>query len=253
MVEFYDGWETGQTWLLYGDAVATRVTTDPFQGSYCLKMDDWSSTKSAAVYKGGLFDPSEDEYLRLAIKNVSDTRSGEVYLYMPDYSAVCCQFWVDGGGDIRYSDAEGGHFLYAGSLNTWYEFHLVLRWSQLKFDIAVYDRNGNKLAEAKNRPMKNSGPVYMTGHVILYCSILGSGTTYYDGVSLATYLAEITVSDAGIMCTDKMVEPTPATGHWILDTWVRHVRDIYDKTLADDHNIPRLVLTKAKDIESTKQ
>lgn len=42
-------------------------------------------------------------------------------------------------------------------------------------------------------------------------------------------------------------------GHSILGYWVRKVRPRIDITLADDHNIPRLVFLKAKDIEAQKQ
>jgi len=52
---------------------------------------------------------------------------------------------------------------------------------------------------------------------------------------------------------DVLAEPQEVGGHWIADYWVRHVRSKYDKTLADDHNIPRAVLSKIKDIETQKQ
>lgn len=50
-----------------------------------------------------------------------------------------------------------------------------------------------------------------------------------------------------------MIEPSEKVGYWILNYWVRKVRPKRDKTLADDHNIPRLVFRRAKDIEATKQ
>jgi len=257
MVEFYDGWETAQTWNVLWSAVVNRVTTDPFQGSYCVQMDDPTNGGPAGLSKDNIFDPTEDEYLRIAVKNASATHGAEVYIYTPDHSRLAFLFRIEGAGAATYLDNLGVHTLYGGSLNTWYEFRIVIKWAEQKFDIAVYDRNGNKLAEAKDRVFYNGTYIETLAHILLYSSIAGTGTAYYDGVSVVKYLPpippEIDVVEGGIFCVDKLVEPSPVMGHWILDIWVRHVRDIYDKTLADDHNIPRLVLIKAKDIESTKQ
>jgi len=257
MVDFYDGWETGQDWAVEWSAQVDRVTTDPFQGSYCVRMIDPTNGGPAGLKKDNIFDPTEEEYLRIAVKNASSTHAAEVYIYKPDHSRVAFIFSISEVGNANYLDNLGYHTLYSGSLNTWYEFRIVVKWAEEKFDIAVYDRNGNKLAEAKDRVFYNGTYIATLAHILLYSSIAGTGTAYYDGVSVQTYVppeaVEIELLDKGLICADKMVEPAPVTGHWILDIWVRHVRDIYDTTLADDHNIPRLVLIKAKDIESTKQ
>lgn len=51
-----------------------------------------------------------------------------------------------------------------------------------------------------------------------------------------------------IMAEDKIIEPPDYGGYWILGYWVRKVRPKWDKIKADDHNIPRLVLRKARDL-----
>jgi len=52
--------------------------------------------------------------------------------------------------------------------------------------------------------------------------------------------------------TNGIDEPSSAGGYWIVGYWVRKVRAVKDKTLADDHNIPRAVLIKIKDVEAQK-
>jgi len=47
---------------------------------------------------------------------------------------------------------------------------------------------------------------------------------------------------------DKIIEPPDAGGYFILGYWVRKVRPKWDVIKADDHNIPRLVLMKARDL-----
>jgi len=59
------------------------------------------------------------------------------------------------------------------------------------------------------------------------------------------YRPEFTLSWKNI---SSMVKPEEGGGYWILGYWVRKVRARYDKILADDHNIPRLVLIKVKDL-----
>jgi len=256
MVEFYDGWETAQTWTVLWSAVVNRVTTDPFQGSYCVQMDDPTSGGPAGLSKDNIFDPSEDEYLRIAIKNISPTEIADVYIYKPDHSRVAFIFGVEEGGECFYQDNMGYTFFYYGDLNKWYEFRVVIKWAEEKFDIAVYDRNGNKLAEVKDRTFLNATYIATIAHILLYSPISSTGTAYFDGCSVATYYppsaTRLDIKEAGIMLGETLIDPPPQQGYWIVGYWMRRVRARYDKTLADDHNIAKAILSKIRDVESQK-
>ena len=256
MVEFYDGWEEGQTWNVLWGAVADRVTTDPFRGSYCLRMVDSDGLAPAGVSKDGIFDPTEDAYLRIAVKNASATHSAEVCLYNPNHTRIALIFQVGGAGTCSYRDETGTYILYAGSLGTWYEFRVAVHWATEKFDIAVYDKNGTRLGIATDRPFLNSSVIETIAHILLYSSIAGTGTSYYDGCSVTKYIppspAELNLSESGVLLTEKLVDPPPSQGYWIVGYWMRRVRAIYDKTLADDHDIARAILNKIKDVEAQK-
>jgi hypothetical protein len=220
-------------------------------------MDDNQTGDSAGLSKDSIFDASENEWLRIAVKNATATHSAEVVIYKPDHSKLAFYFGIAGNGQAYYVDSTGSHLLYSGSLNTWYEFRVVIRWSEQTYDIAIYNKNGNKLAEAKDLAFYNGAFVLYICHILFYSSIAGTGTSYYDGCSVTTYYPpteeKIDAKETGILLTEQIIDPAPASGHWIVDYWVRHVRSKYDKTLSDNHNIPRAVLSKIKDIETQKQ
>jgi hypothetical protein len=46
----------------------------------------------------------------------------------------------------------------------------------------------------------------------------------------------------------KMVTPSDEGGHWILGFWVPHVRERLTKIRASDHNTPRTILQRARDL-----
>lgn len=76
-------------------------------------------------------------------------------------------------------------------------------------------------------------------------------TEEFTSAIYATYeelpIIQVQLKDT-LVLSPQLINPPYAGGYYILGFWVRKVRAKYDKIKSDDHNIPRSVLRKARDV-----
>lgn len=250
MVIFFDGWETGQTWSVLWSGTLTRVTTDPFEGSYCLKGEKHFTGDGGGAYKDLIYGSPNHITVEVALKyvpDVGDVGAGQIYFYNKQHTRLFAIASINKDGVCSISGGDGGDTLYNGSVNTWYRFVLKIRWEDNTFDCALYDRNGVLLGSVLNKTSLEGTTVVVIAHILFYLPSNTTGTFYADYVQCQeTIVTELNYSES-ITLSEKQVEPEDAGGHWIQGLWVRHVRARLDRYLADDHNIPMAVMQLIRD------
>jgi hypothetical protein len=250
MVIFFDGWETGQTWSVLWDCTLSRVTTDPFEGTYCLKGEKHGTGLGGGAYKDGIYGDPDHVTVEVAFKYVpdpGDTGQANIYFYNKDHSKLFAIATITNDGHCYITGGDGLTLLYAGSVNTWYRFILKIKWEEKKFDCALYDRNGVLLESVADKTSMENASVVVTAHVMFYLATNTKGTFYADYVQCQkTVVTELNYTDV-ITLSEKQEEPEDAGGYWIHGFWVRKVRDRLDAYLDDDHNIPMAVMQLIRD------
>jgi len=250
MVIFFDGWETGQTWSSLWSITLSRVTTDPFEGSYCLKGYKWFIGDGGGAYKDGIYGDPDHITVEVAFKYVpdpGDVGSGQIYFYNKQHTRLFAVAKINNDGVCSISGGDGSTDLYNGSVDTWYRFILKIRWEDNTFDCALYDRNGELLGSALGKTSLEGMTVVVTAHILFYLPSDTKGTFYADYVQCQeTLVTEIAFTDV-ITLSEKLEEPEDAGGYWIQGFWVRKVRARLDRYLADDHNIPMAVMQRIRD------
>jgi len=185
---FFDGWETGQDWKVHGPAGVDRVTTDPFAGAYCVRLTDGDESKSCGLYKDELWGEAPLITIEVAQKVEPPTPPwsvmGQIYVYNKDHTRIALIVGQQTNGDIIHWGAGGTIVFYHGSMNTWYKFKIRVNWKDEKFDVWLYDRLGNLLAEAHDIPFLNSTTIEVIAHLLLYSPIVSRGTMYWDAVEV---------------------------------------------------------------------
>jgi len=185
---FFDGWETSQDWTVLWWAQVERVTTDPFQGSYCVKLYDPTDTGPAGLSRDNLWPAGPWAEVEVALKTQSagpgENPCNEVYFYNKDHTRIALIFGQDSSGLLLRQGGDGTKILYQGSLDTWYRFRVRIKWTTEKLDIWLYDRQGNLLAYEGEAPFLNSPVIETIAHILLYSAIACKGTLYWDAVEV---------------------------------------------------------------------
>lgn len=250
MVIFFDGWETGQNWTGFAIITLTRVTTNPLEGSYCLKLERHTTGIGGGAYQDNIFGTPDHVSVEMGIKYVpdpGDTGNGEIYVYTKDHTKLFAVIRVGCDGKCEIQGGDGTTLLYNGLINTWYRYLLNIRWEENKFDCYLFDAEGEVLGSVFDKTSLNNPSVLVTAHLMYYLYSGAKGTIYADLVQCQeTIITELRYSES-ITLSEKQVEPEDAGGHWIQGFWVRHVRARLDRYLADDHNIPMAVMQRIRD------
>jgi len=250
MVIFFDGWETGQAWTQLWSGTYTRVTADPFEGSYCLKGESHELPWAGGAYTDGIYGSPDHITVEVAFKYVpdpGDVGSGQIYFYNKQHTRLFAIAEINKDGVCSISGGDGSTVLYNGSVNTWYRFILKIRWGDNTFDCALYNRNGALLGSVLDKTSLEGTTVVVIAHILLYLPSNTKGTFYADYVQCQeTIITELNYTEV-ITLSEKQVEPEDAGGYWIQGFWVRKVRARLDRYLAADHNIPMAVMQRIRD------
>jgi hypothetical protein len=176
--------------------------------------------------------------------------------FTKDHTKLACAVLVNSDNWWFVQCGEGQYQLFGRGNKTWVKVKVLIRWDDETFDITFYDRDGTKITELLNRSFYNQSfwgkPDGLAADVLAFGSNVWQGNIWLDEIKSEMLVFPSLPVEAGILVQDKLLQPSDAGGYWIVGYWMRKVRAIYDKTLADDHNIARAILNKIKDIEAQK-
>jgi len=185
---FTDSWETAQNWTVLWNAEATRVQTDPFSGSWCVKMRDNLADKPAGLSRDNIWpnlDPFELTFaMKLATPTGSEAPMQQVYFYNREHTRVAFIIGQYVSGLLFHWGAGGATSFYSGSINTWYLWRVQINFRTGTFTIWLYDRDGNLLIKVSDIAFANLTVIETTAHMLLYSPIANTGTYYWDAVEV---------------------------------------------------------------------